>query len=169
MSVTHPNWKRALGALLFALHPAALWADAPAVVETDVKYEVTVADALPAVREMLVSALEARNYAIINVLDVQQGLASRGIDAHPLQLVEFCNLTRAYTITRHVPEFELFAPCRVALFEKDGKTTVMVHRPAHVLSLLAKDPNLSDEGRGNLERFDADLKALLAELAQGGF
>lgn len=169
MSVTHPNWKRALGALLFALHPAALWADAPAVVETEVKYEVTVADALPAVREMLVSALEARNYAIINVLDVQQGLASRGIDAHPLQLVEFCNLTRAYTITRHVPEFELFAPCRVALFEKDGKTTVMVHRPAHVLSLLAKDPKLSDEGRGNLERFDADLKALLAELAQGGF
>lgn len=169
MSVTHPNWKRALGALLFALHPAALWADAPAVVETDVKYEVTVADALPAVREMLVSALEARNYAIINVLDVQQGLASRGIDAHPLQLVEFCNLTRAYTITRHVPEFELFAPCRVALLEKDGKTTVMVHRPAHVLSLLAKNPKLSDEGRGNLERFDADLKALLAELAQGGF
>ena len=169
MSATHTNWKHALGALLFALHPAALWAAAPAVVETEVKYEVTVADALPAVREMLVSALEARNYAIINVLDVQQGLASRGIDAHPLQLVEFCNLTRAYTITRHVPEFELFAPCRVALFEKDGKTTVMVHRPAHVLSLLAKEPKLSDEGRGNLERFDADLKALLAELAQGGF
>ena len=169
MSVAPPNWKRALGTLLFALHPAALWADAPPVVETEVKYEVTVADPLPTVREMLVSALEARNYAIINVLDVQQGLASRGIDAHPLQLVEFCNLTRAYTITRHVPEFELFAPCRVALFEKDGKTTVMVHRPAHVLSLLAKNPRLSDEGRGNLERFDADLKALLGELAQGGF
>lgn len=169
MSVTPPSWKRALGALLFALHPAALWADAPAVVETEIKYEVTLADPLPTVREMLVSALEARNYAIINVLDVQQGLASRGIDAHPLQLVEFCNLTRAYTITRHVPEFELFAPCRVALLEKDGKTTVMVHRPAHVLSLLAKNPKLSDEGRGNLERFDADLKALLAELAQGGF
>ncbi len=169
MSVTHSNWKRALGALLFALHPAALWAEAPAVVETEVKYEVTVADSLPAVREMLVSALEARNYAIINVLDVQQGLASRGIDAHPLQLVEFCNLTRAYTITRHVPEFELFAPCRAALFEKGGKTTVMVHRPAHVLSLLAKDPALFGEGRTNLERFDADLKALLAELAQGGF
>lgn len=169
MPVTHSNWKRALGALLLALHPAALWAEAPAVVETEVKYEVTVADSLPAVREMLVSALEARNYAIINVLDVQQGLASRGIDAHPLQLVEFCNLTRAYTITRHVPEFELFAPCRAALFEKDGKTTVMVHRPAHVLSLLAKNPALSGEGRINLERFDADLKALLAELAQGGF
>lgn len=169
MSVTHSNWRRALGALLFAFHSGALWADAPAIVETEVKYEVTVADTLPTVREMLVSALEARNYAIINVLDVQQGLASRGIDAHPLQLVEFCNLTRAYTITRHVPEFELFAPCRVALFEKDGKTTVMVHRPAHVLSLLAKNPKLSAEGRTNLERFDADLKALLAELAQGGF
>lgn len=169
MTATHPIGKFVRTALLCVLHVAPVWAQDAAVIETPVKYEVTVADTLPAVREMLVSALEARNYAIINVLDVQQGLAARGIDAHPLQLVEFCNLTRAYTITRHVPDFELFAPCRVALFEKDGKTTVMVHRPAHVLSLLAENPRLSGEGKDNLTRFDDDLKALFGELARGGF
>ncbi|WP_296754217.1 DUF302 domain-containing protein [Thiobacillus sp.] len=171
MSAKHffTNWGLALAALLFSLQATPLWAKDPVVLVTPVKYEVTLDDALPAVRDMLVSALEARNYAIINILNVQEGLASRGIEAHPLQLIEFCNLTKAYSITRNVPDFEMFAPCRLALFENDGKTTVMVHRPAHVLSILAKNPKLSKEGKANLEQFDRDLKAMLGELASGGF
>ncbi|OYW36817.1 MAG: hypothetical protein B7Z35_11480 [Hydrogenophilales bacterium 12-61-10] len=152
-----------------SLQSAPLWAKESAVVVTSVKYEITLDDKLPAVREMLISALEARNYAVINQLNVQEGLASRGIEAHPLELVEFCNLTKAYTITRHVPDFEMFAPCRFALFETDGKTTVMVQRPAHVLSILAKNPKLSKEGKSSLEEFDHDLKAMLTELASGDF
>lgn len=152
-----------------SLQSAQLWAADPTVVATPVKYEVTVDDTLPAVQAMLISALEARNYAVINQLDVQEGLASRGIEAHPLRLVEFCNLTRAYSITRHVPDFEMFAPCRFALFEQNGKTTVMVQRPAHVLSILAQNPALSAEGRASLETFDSDLKAMLTELASGAF
>lgn len=148
---------------------APLWARAPTVVVTPVKYEVTLDETLPAVQDVLISALEARNYAVINQLDVQEGLASRGIEAHPLRLIEFCNLSKAYSITRHVPDFEMFAPCRLALFEKDGKTTVMVLRPAHVLSILAKNPALSKEGKASLETFDRDLKAMLTELASGAF
>lgn len=170
MSVKHhfSNWILALIAI-GSLQSGSLWAKEPAVVVTPVKYEVTIEGTLPAVREMLISALEARNYAVINQLNVQEGLASRGIETHPLALVEFCNLTKAYAITRHVPDFEMFAPCRFALFEKDGRTTVMVQRPAHVLSILAKNPKLSKEGKASLEEFDRDLKAMLAELASGGF
>ena len=163
------SWRLTLFALLVSLQAPPLWAKGPAVVVTPVKYEVTLDDKLPAVREMLISALEARNYAVINQLNVQEGLASRGIEAHPLQLIEFCNLTKAYTITRHVPDFEMFAPCRLALFENEGKTTVMVQRPAHVLSILAKNPKLSKEGKASLEQFDRDLKAMLTELASGDF
>lgn len=163
------TWGLALAALLTLLLATPLWAKEPTVLMTQVKYEVTLDDKLPAVRDMLISALEARNYAIINTLNVQEGLISRGIEAQPLELIEFCNLTKAYSITRHVPDFEMFAPCRLALFERDGKTTVMVQRPAHVLSILSKNLNLSKEGKSNLEGFDRDLKELLTELANGGF
>lgn len=139
------------------------------LVATKVKYEVTVDDKLPAVRDLLISALESRNYAIINVLNVQDGLKARGIDAPPLQLIEFCNLTLAYTITSHVPDFEMFAPCRLALIEKDGKTSVRVLRPAFVLSILSANPKLSAEGKSSLEKFDRDLKEIFDELAKGGF
>lgn len=163
------RWGAALVALVCSLQSATLWATGPALVATPIKYEVTVDDRLPAVKAMLISALEARNYAVINQLNVQEGLASRGIDAHPLELIEFCNLTRAYTITRHVPDFEMFAPCRLALFEENGRTTVRVQRPAHVLSILTANPNLSKDGKASLEQFDHDLHAILTELADGGF
>ncbi len=162
------RWGIALLALC-ALQPAVLWAKDPAVLVTPVKYEVTVDDPIASVQGLLISALEARNYAVINQLDVQEGLAARGIDAHPIRLIEFCNLSKAYTITRHVPDFEMFAPCRLALFERNGKTTVMVLRPAYVLTILARDPALSKEGKDALETFDRDLKAMLTELASGGF
>lgn len=144
-------------------------AQQPAVVVTPVKYEVAIEDKIDAVRDRLISGLEARNYAVINQLNVQDGLAGRGIKAHPIQLVEFCNLTRAYEVTRHVADFEMFAPCRFALLEKDGKTTVMVQRPAHVQSILSRDPNLSKEGKAALAQFDRDLKDILDELASGAF
>jgi uncharacterized protein (DUF302 family) len=169
-----PRIKHA-GRLLFLMGMLALlpatpaMADVAKVVVTDLKYEVIVAEKIAIVRDMLISQLEANNYAIINVLNVQEGLQGRGIAAPPLQLIEFCNLTKTYTITRHVPSFEMFAPCRLALIEHDGKTTVMVQRPAHVLSLLASDKNLSDEGRASLRQFDDDLRAILNSLANGGF
>jgi uncharacterized protein (DUF302 family) len=159
-----------LGGLLFVL--ALAWGGAvagtPKVVITNVKYELALDDKLPAVRDMLIGALEARNYAIINQLNVQEGLKARGIDAPALQLIEFCNLTKAYTITRHVPDFEMFAPCRIALIEEGGKTVVMVLRPAFVLSLLALNPKLTTEGKESLEQFDRDLRELLNEVASGG-
>ena len=45
----------------------------------------------------------------------------------------------------------------------------MMQRPAHILSLLAHDKNLTDEGRATLKRFDDDLHAILDSLARGGF
>lgn len=144
-------------------------ADGPKLLITDLKYEVTLAEKIASVRDSLISQLEAKNFAVINVLNVQEGLQGRGIDAPPLQLIEFCNLTKAYTVTRHVPNFEMFAPCRLALIERDGKTTVMVQRPAHVLSLLASDTKLSKEGRASLKQFDQDVRAILESLASGGF
>lgn len=160
---------RVLALLLAATSATPARAQQPAVVVTPIKYEVAIDDKIDAVRDRLISGLEARNYAIINQLNVQEGLASRGIEAHPIQLVEFCNLTRAYSVTSHVADFEMFAPCRFALLEKDGKTTVMVQRPAHVQSILSRNPALSKEGKASLQQFDHDLKEILDELASGAF
>src|SRR3569832_803787 len=116
--------------LLTILPATSAMADEPKVVATELKFEVTVADNIAAVRDMLISQLEARNYAFINVLNVQEGLQGRGIDAPPLQLIEICNLTKAYTVTHHVPNFEIFAPCRGARGGRGGGAAGGRRRPA---------------------------------------
>lgn len=152
----------------FCTITAAFAATVPSVTVTPLKYEVTVAAPIGEVRAALTSVLEARNYAIINVLDVQQGLKARGIKASPIVLIEFCNLVKAYGISRLTPEFELFAPCRFALFANGKSTRVMVLRPAYIAAALPQD-KLQPEARATLTQFDSDVKAMLVEVASGGF
>lgn len=135
---------------------------------TRLKYEVQVKDNIESVKQALVSALEAKNYMIISVLNVQEALQGRGISAKPVQLIEFCNLVKAYAVTHTTPEFELFAPCRLALFEKDGNTIVMVMRPSFIATVLPQE-TLSKEGKAALHEFDQDMRDILTSLARGDF
>ncbi|MFZ5620908.1 MAG: DUF302 domain-containing protein [Pseudomonadota bacterium] len=154
--------------ILLGGHPAgrSAHADEPAPAVDPLKYQVVLDEDIESAKMLLVSALEARNYVIINVLNVQEALDGRGIDTHPIQIVEFCNLVKAYRVTRTTPEFELFAPCRFALFEKDGRTLVMAMRPSFIGASLPADTQ-TDEARDALRKFDDDVREILEALARG--
>jgi len=149
------------------IHAAAA-SESAGITTTSIKYQVQVKDNIESVKQMLISALEAKNYMIISVLNVSEALKGRGIDTKPVQLIEFCNLVKAYEVTRTTHEFELFAPCRIALFEEEGKTTVMVLRPSFIAEVLPKE-TLSKEGKAALDGFDQDLQDILTSLARGDF
>lgn len=167
------RWARALAACALlavvacgAARPASAAGDP---VHSDGRfYEVVVSGRIESVKKSLISALEGRNYAIINVLNVQQGLKNRGIKAPPIILIEFCNLVDAYRVTRRAEAFETFAPCRLALFEKNGKTTVMTLRPRYMARVL-RDKGLDAAGAAALAAFDKDVHDILADIAAGGF
>lgn len=154
-----------VAAVLLGTSPAR----AAGVEKTQVLYQASVGEKIGATRDMLVSALEGRNYTIINQLDVQEGLAGRGIKAGPIMLVEFINLAKAFRITRSNHGFEMFAPLRLALFEEEGKTRVMVLRPRYIGAILASEGGLSAEAKNTLEEFDKDIHAILESAAAGGF
>lgn len=159
---------RLLAALAICSLPAgrpALAAE-PALAVDPLKYQVALDEDIESAKLLLVSALEARNYVVINVLNVQEALDGRGIDAHPIQIVEFCNLVKAYRVTRTTPAFELFAPCRFALFEKDGTTLVMTMRPSFIGAALPAGTQ-TDEARAALGEFDDDVRQILEALARG--
>lgn len=151
-------------ATALAARPAS--AEETALVVTPLKYEAVVGDKIESVKQMLISALEAKNYVVINVLNVQEALQGRGIDTQPLQLIEFCNLVKAYQVTRTTHEFELFAPCRFALFEENGKTIVMTMRPSFIGSALPAETQ-TEEARSALREFDRDVREIIEALARG--
>ena len=135
---------------------------------TPLAYEVMVEDDIGSVKDVLVSALEGRNYSIVNILDVQQGLLNRNIDANPIVLVEFINLTRAYRVTSSDRRFELFAPLRAALFEEEGKVRLLILRPRFIGEALGRE-HLSDAAIEVLDGFDRDLRQVAELVQSGGF
>lgn len=146
----------------------AVAGDGDGTLTTRIKYQVRVKGSIESVKQTLISSLEAKNYMVINVLNVQEALQARGIAAKPVQLIEFCNLVKAYDVTRTTHEFELFAPCRFALFEEDGTTTVMVLRSSFIETALPKE-TLSKKGKAALQGFDRDMRDILTALARGDF
>ena len=144
-------------------------AEGPQVELTPLQYKVTLTDKLASARASLLSALENRNYTIVNELDVQQGLKNRGIETEPILLVEFINLSKAYRIASSNRGFELFAPLRAALFqEKTGGTTILVMRPSFIKVSL-ESAGLSQEAGAVLDEFERDMHAILKDVAAGGF
>lgn len=135
---------------------------------TPLAYEAVAEGDIASVRESLVSALEGRNYSIVNVLNVQEALNNRNIVVEPIQLVEFINLTRAYEVTRSDERFELFAPLRAALFEAHGRVKLLILRPAFIGETLGK-AQLSEAARKVLEAFDEELREVAESVQSGGF
>ena len=152
-------------ALLLAIS-ARTWAQG--VQATPLMYRVAVPGEIESVKDSLVSTLEGKNYTIINTLNVQQGLKTRGIQTGPILLVEFINLTEAFKITKSNEGFEMFAPLRAALFQKGNTVTILILRPRFIESSLG-GRKLSREARTVLERFDLDMYQVLKNIAAGGF
>ena len=169
--MTMRSWRVALAILCWLpiAWSASARADAPEVNATRLSFSVTVKDSIGATRSAFLSSLEERNFTLVNELNVQLGLKNRGIEVRPTLLIEFINLSKAYHVAESNRGFELFAPLRAALFEeKDGGTTIMVMRPLFIKDTLSPD-GLSSDGIGVLDEFDADMSAILKNVAAGGF
>lgn len=140
----------------------------PPVEVTDLTFKTTVPGDIASVRDTLTSALEGENYMIVNTLNVQEALKNRDITSEPIQLVEFINLTSAYAITRSNSRFELFAPLRAALFQKEGTVVILILRPRFIEATLGQT-GLSPDARKTLDGFDDSLKHVLETVSAGGF
>lgn len=164
-------WRWALAAAggLLACGPGAAWAGGAQVESTRLHYKATVTDKFAAARASLLSALENKNFTVVNELNVQQGLKNRGIESEPVLLVEFINLSKAYRIASSNRAFELFAPLRAALFEeKAGGTTILIMRPSFIKAHLESE-GLSPDAVAALDEFEGELQAILKDVAAGGF
>ena len=82
------------------------------------------------------AAAIGKNFKIIRVQYLNQGLAEKGHENKKQVIVYFCNfdfLNRALAID---PRVGLFLPCRVTAIEKNGKVMVMATNPLYMSKLF---------------------------------
>ncbi len=157
-------------------------ASAPKYAQTDPKatqpqsaiYEVAVKEGISyqEVMDSLKSISEGMNFVNPANFPIGEHIKQRGIDPQGIKEVHaFCNLTMGTEIILDHPEFLVFAPCRIAIYEKPDSHNVMklyiaLARPTSDLNNI---PNATARARLAAQQLEEALIKLIQRASEGDF
>lgn len=128
-------------ALSLLLSTPVAWAAAPLppVDESTAIYEVPVEPGVS--YDDVVTSLkvvsEGENFVNPANFPIGEHMKQRGQDPHgPLEVRAFCNLGLGAEIMLDHPEFVVFAPCRIAIYQKQGQLYLGLDRPTYDLKSI---------------------------------
>ena len=117
-------------------------------------YEVQVKDGVSYqdVVDSLKSVSEGMNFVNPANFPIADHIKKRGIDPQGIKEVHaLCNLTMGTDIFLDHPEFLVFAPCRVALYEKQSHLYIGLARPTYDLKSIKNPTQRATKAAQQLE------------------
>ena len=144
----------------------------PAINPNSAVYEVPVADGVTYqdVVDSLKSVSEGMNFVNPANFPIADHLKLRGVDPQGVKEVHsFCNLSMGTEIMLDHPEFLVFAPCRIALYEKPDtnkklKLFIGLDRPTFDLKSI-KNP--TERAKKSAQELESALILLMSKARKG--
>ena len=95
-------------------------------------------------------------FRVLYVHDVAETLKEKGFEIEPFKIIEICNAKSAYTVLKADIKIGLCLPCKINVYQKNGKTFISGMRPI-VLPQFFPNADL-----GNLpEEIDAIIRGII--------
>jgi uncharacterized protein (DUF302 family) len=146
----------------------------PAIDQTNAIYELAVREGLTYqdVTESLKSLALSMNFVNPANFSITEHIKNRGIDPHGIKEVQsFCNLSLGTEIFLDHPEFLVFAPCRIAIYEKPDanqrmRLFIALARPTYDLSHIKQPSMRAQQAAIDLE---TSLLSLINKASKGDF
>ncbi len=114
------------------------------------------------VRGKLEEVAKSKGFGVMSTHEVTNILENKG---HPINygcvIVEICQPKAASRVLSKNPYISTAMPCRVAIFEKDGKTVLSTVAPTKMLEMY-DEPELSDIA----QEIEALVKEIMEESAR---
>lgn len=114
--------------------------------------------------DVLAPAAKAQGFGVLHKYDFQQILASKG---HPIdarcRVFEVCDPCQVSEVLSADIALNMALPCRVSVYEQEGRTVVGMIPPTELLALVSDDDEIAASAR---EVEDA-MRAMIDELATG--
>ena len=100
------------------------------------------------VKDRLTDALTRRKFGVLHVHNLKATLNSKGVpfDAE-CEVLEVCNPGQAAKVLGEDIDLNMALPCRVSVYEKDGRTQIGMMSPKAMLEVLSDSPLLRDVAR----------------------
>ena len=114
-----------------------------------------------AMEDRLKAAAKNHQFSVLNVTDLRAKLRSNDLDFTPAcKVLDVCNPHRAKEVLERKLEISTALPCRISVYEEDGKTKVATLLPTQVLGMFGA------EGLGSVaQSVETDLIAIIDEAA----
>ena len=107
------------------------------------KYIVETNKTLDAASADLEEAVKRNGFGILHTYDLKQTLKGKGIDlANGCRIYEICNPQKARAVLENDMSLNMALPCRISVYEDDGKTKLGMIRPKAMLAMLSEDEAL---------------------------
>ena len=96
----------------------------------------TAKDAETAVRD-LEEAAKRNKFGVISVLDLRQKMKEKGVEFAPAcKILELCNPEQASRLLSHNMSISTALPCRISVYEENGRTKIATMLPSAILSVF---------------------------------
>ncbi len=95
----------------------------------DMVYAVDTPMSVDAATVSVLAAVEKAGWSVFAVHDVAERLAAKGFAQKPLKIIEICSGKYANEFLNQNRLSSLCMPCKINVFEKDGKTVVAALNP----------------------------------------
>ncbi|MBI4361319.1 DUF302 domain-containing protein [Candidatus Micrarchaeota archaeon] len=108
----------------------------------DFMYAVETRKSVDEATVSVLSAVEKAGWTVFGVYDVAERLAAKGFQQKPLKIIEICSGKYGNEFLNRNRFVSLCMPCKINVFEKDGKTVIAGMNPAMVSEFF---PEISKE------------------------
>jgi uncharacterized protein (DUF302 family) len=131
--------------------------------ERAVYHIVTTKKSVDEAASALEAAVKKHGFGVLHVYDLKRTLASKGVDlAAECRIFEVCNPRQAGKVLGADMNLNMALPCRVSVYEQDGRTKIGMVRPTEMLALLSDDPRIAPVA----DEVETAIEAVIDEAAR---
>lgn len=110
----------------------------------DPRYTVTTTKTPDQAVADLQASVKEHGYGVLHVYDLKATLAAKGFDLpNACHILEVCNPRQAAAVLTADMALNMALPCRISVYQQDGKTVIGMVRPTVLLSALSSATELA--------------------------
>lgn len=109
----------------------------------DFDYTVTTKKSFDEAVKSIEGETKNAGFRVLYIHDVTETLAEKNFQIEPFKIIEICNAKSAYTVLQADIKIGLMLPCKINVYQKDGKTYISGMRPI-ILSRFFPQANLGN-------------------------
>ena len=82
-------------------------------------------------------ATKDNDFGVLDIHDLKQKMVSKGVEFAPeCRIIEVCNPHKAKEVLENNMAISTALPCRISIYEEDGKVKIATIRPTYMLDLF---------------------------------